>query len=137
MNQHTKQKPHAVDPHAIQTKVWGWMREVFKDNKYRLVDAFAKAGGYCSLHRHDFQSNTFIVKTGKLRIFLFVDPGTKHTDVITLDRGRTTYTVPPGVRHSFDAIADCEFAELYVGYFGKAPDDTDIVRESEGGLRQR
>ena len=130
--------PAATDPSKVGVtyeKIWGWMKPLYQDAVCRLVACYGAQGGYCSLHAHHFQSNIFIVQSGRLRIHIYGDPGTRITETILLDKSRTTYTAKPGARHRFEVAQDCHFTELYFGFYGRQPDEFDISREDQGGKK--
>lgn len=101
----------------------------YADDKKRLVECFAKDGGYCSVHRHQHQDNIFAVEHGVLRITL--DEGGQSIWIRTGE----VYSVPALTIHTFQALADTYFIELYVGRGNYRPVDKDIERFSEGGIK--
>ena len=126
----------AITDDDRQVKIWGWIRPLYQDGIYRLVQAHAIAGGYCSLHRHDWQQNMFVIHAGKLRVLIYRDNSMVPTEIVRLEQAvRDTLIVPAGLRHRFEATSDCEFTELYFGQFGRAPSEDDIIREDQGGAR--
>lgn len=107
-------------------KVWG-ETVAFELNAFMSGHhASIKAGKQCSKHLHKSRWNGFYVVSGKLEVHVWQPEGL--VDITTL--GPRGYTkVPPGIKHRFVCIEDCELIEIYWPQF----DHSDIVRDDTGG----
>jgi len=114
-------------PASATDKAWGWTIEMLADTRRRIMKCFAVDGGYCSTHRHKNQANIFIVEKGQLRVFI-------ENEGVWL-YPNDSISVPPLVRHSFQALAETLFLEVYIGVHG-SPKLTDIERFSESGVKR-
>ena len=114
-------------------KVWGTTTLLFHRGNFEVHEIFAEKGGYCSQHYHQCKYNTFIVKSGRLKVSVFTkntygDLQTMHEDITVLREGEEL-TIPPGVIHQFEALTDVEALEVY--WVELQP--TDIKRITQGG----
>lgn len=113
-------------------KPWGWSQEVYRDELTRVVRIHVEPGGFCSWHRHDRQINTFHVIRGDLRLFYedgTCQVGDKNPCRILSIQSRT--------EHQFEneSSSPVEALEIYTSTDGSPPDESDIVRFNEGGIR--
>lgn len=113
-------------------KAWGRTRTLFADAQVEIVECEIKEGGYSSEHMHVSKHNQFFVVSGCLDLVITDTEG--GPGKIRLNAGGT-WTVPAGTAHSFHAGFDTRLIESYVATEGEI-DPLDIVRFSEGGLRE-
>jgi quercetin dioxygenase-like cupin family protein len=115
----------------IKPKAWGYTKHLFNKNNVEVHDILVQKGGYCSKHYHQSKFNQFIVKRGALKIEIS-NVYAQYSDVssVVLRTGQS-YTVKPGIVHSFEALEDTEALEIYWVEI----DQEDIVRHSQGGLK--
>ncbi len=94
----------------------------------RVIDlAEIVASGYSSKHVHRVNTNEFTVLTGDLDIIVYQDA--ERTAKVRLRAGQS-YSVPPGVWHSFFALTDVRLIEIY----HRDVTTDDIERADEGGV---
>lgn len=113
-----------------ETKVWGSVQHVF-DGPVQVSLLRVSAGTFCSLHRHKTRWNQFQVVRGKIYVVLYFDD-LSVKEKITLRTGERA-TVPPGVLHRFEVLADGQVVEIYWTADGSAASLDDIERVREGG----
>ncbi len=118
-----------IRPPGASKKAWGWSFTRYADDKRRLVECFSKDGGFCSVHRHLHQDNIFCIESGSLRITI----GEEGQSVWI--RAGEVYSVPALIVHSFQALAETFFLEVYLGRGNYKPLEKDIERFSEGGMK--
>ncbi len=111
-------------------KVWGITELITANPAFEYHRIHIKAGGYCSIHKHQTKSNGFYVDSGLLMIRTWNPDGSVDE---TLLKGGDYTAVPPGVSHQFEAIEETVAFELYWAQYN--PDD--ISRETVGGMRDR
>jgi mannose-6-phosphate isomerase-like protein (cupin superfamily) len=108
-------------------KAWGTTALLYATRYLQAHLLEIKAGGYCSEHRHERKTNTFIVLSGRLEVIIWpVDVAKMDTTVLT--SGQVS-TIPVGVFHKFHALEDTVCLELYES----AEIEEDIVRRTVGG----
>jgi quercetin dioxygenase-like cupin family protein len=107
-------------------KVWGTTAEVYQDGNISVHHLKAKAGGFCSEHRHAFKDNIFVVLEGELRVG--IERGGGMIDQTTLHSG-DSITVPAGTWHTFLAVRNSVFIEIYRAGLR----EPDIERRTQGG----
>lgn len=114
-------------------KPWGWSQEVYRDELTRVVRIHVEPGGFCSLHKHERQNNTFHVLRGDLRIIY--DCGMKQ---IGDDGNCRIMTVEKMTPHQFanETMSPVEALEIYDSDDGTPPDENDIVRFGAGGINK-
>jgi len=114
----------------IQGKVWGSTEMPFALNGTESHCIRIKQGGYCSNHSHKTKWNRFFVISGKLKIVQCFDSGVDR-DITIMVQGDVT-DVPPGVRHTFEALEPTLAMEFYW-----SPLDSDDIdrRGTVGGIK--
>ena len=112
-------------------KFWGTNRCIYSDSSFEVHHAHIVAGGYSSKHHHVHKVNNFYVVDGTLRITSY-EQDDKEVHVVTLGAG-TTFSIPPGIQHKFEAITDVDLIEIY--WANLDPDD--IVRVDCGGVKPK
>jgi quercetin dioxygenase-like cupin family protein len=113
-------------------KAWGRTRTLVVGHNAEVVECEIKAGGFSSVHFHEFKSNEFVIMEGKIDV-----PNLSHEEPIEiiLSAG-DSLRIAPGVKHQFRAITDCRLIEIYTRRDGGKIDPADIVRLSEGGIAE-
>lgn len=109
-----------------QSKVWGDTSKIFCKNNVEIHRLNINAGGYCSIHHHNFKYNQFFVESGEIDVVIFRDNGITETTTL---RPNEQSTVPPKMKHQFKAIKDSVVYEIY----WVALEGEDIVRQTVGG----
>ena len=110
----------------IQGKVWGNTKLLLANGVLEFHRIYAKAGGVCSKHAHEFKWNGFYVEEGSLLIRIW-QKDYDLCDETVLQSGDFT-TVKPGLYHQFEALENTIAFELYWAEFNH----NDIVRETVG-----
>ena len=112
-------------------KTWGTTQLVFAFNGVESHGIFVKAGGFCSQHTHESKWNRFYVLKGGLLVRVHHENG--ETDDTIIAAGQIT-DVPPGVRHSFEALEDT----LAIEYYWTVLEADDIDRHgTRGGVKEK
>lgn len=114
-------------------KPWGWSQEVYRDELTRVVRIHVEPGGFCSWHEHERQVNVFQMLRGELTIHF---EGGSST--IITDWNASHDAIEPLVPHRFhnESKLPAEALEIYTSTDGSPPDESDIVRFSEGGIEK-
>jgi len=108
-------------------KIWGTTQLLFKSGSTEVHLIEARAGGYCSRHKHQTRTNQFFIIDGLLAIALW--DGRPHADITILAPGEST-TIPISQDHLFVALEDTKAIEIYQA---KCMAE-DIDRKWHGGL---
>lgn len=123
-------------------KPWGWSQEVYRDELTRVVRIHVEPGGFCSWHKHERQVNYFWLISGSISVERLIrDPADQPRRIATdLDVKEKDGIVPgvcvsEGWIHRFISYGGCEAIEVYTSTDGSPPDESDIVRFNEGGIR--
>lgn len=113
---------------------WGRWTRLYQDEQVELRKLEIVEGGYCTLHYHTGQSNTFYVVAGTLVI-------RKHDDDLRLvDAPSLPYglvhgeDVQPRVIHRFHAKTRVVAYELLVATGDEPLDPSDSVKLGEAGV---
>lgn len=107
------------------SKVWGERWLLREDSTHATSVLHLIEGTRCSWHRHRAKFNLFVVISGHIQIVVQEQDEKRGIEVL----GGQTFTVPPGVYHEFQALADSVVVEeMFVSY-----DEGDIVRLDSGG----
>ncbi len=114
-----------------QGKLWGETVMPFAFNSTEVWVLRIEEGGYCSNHSHQSKWNRFYVVTGELIVTEYSDDGKTERDKTRIGPGEMT-DVPPGVRHTFEAMAETVAMEFY----WVPLDPEDIERHGTEGGRQ-
>ena len=95
----------------IYGKVWGTTEPIEANGFVEFHRIETKAGGVCSIHRHNFKYNGFYVETGKLLIRVWQKDYDLCDETIL---GPGDYMkVKPGVTHQFECLEDAIAFEVY------------------------
>lgn len=112
-------------------KIWGQTEPVLKTPILEIHKLTILPNSYCSLHKHEFKWNCFIVISGQLVIEVKKN-NYDLTDKTTINAGETT-TVRPGEFHRFKTTEQgCTVFEIYY----LEPLSEDIVRADVGGTAE-
>lgn len=111
---------------GLQGKIWGSTRELEANPFMSFHRADVKAGFRCSRHHHVAKVNGFFVENGRLVVRIFRPSGTE--DVTELGAG-DYMSVPAGIDHQFECLADTVLFEIY----WPSVVSEDIVRKNDGG----
>ena len=110
-------------------KIWGTTQRLFKSGSAEGHYIEARAGGYCSRHKHQTRTNQFFVVEGRLAIALW--EAADQIDITILGPGEQA-TVPIGQDHLFMALMDTRAIEIYEA----RSMSEDIERKWQGGFDQ-
>ena len=124
-----------------EDKCWGRVKHLFYSENCGVSYLEATAGWRCSIHRHSFRSNMFVVLDGEVDIEEFQQgnsggtfPNLKRgipSFVQTLTSGGV-YEVRASTWHRFSVRACGQIVEVYRPDLGPVRFD-DIIRFNEGG----
>lgn len=113
-----------------QGKVWGHTQSIFTQNNVEIHRIEAKAGGYCSQHKHDHKYNAFFVERGCLKITIWKNDYDLIDTTQISDQQMTV--VKPKEYHMFEALEDTIAYEIY--WVEIQADD--IIRKNCGGSNE-
>lgn len=108
-------------------KCWGETVDIETNPFVSFHRAVINHGFCCSRHDHSGRANLFFVESGRIRIRVYQPNGIE--DETILAAGETT-TVPAGLDHRFEALADSVVFELY---WPRMMTEPDINRIDTGG----
>ena len=112
----------------MKGKIWGKSETLLKTPIIEIHKLSINPNSYCSLHKHNFKWNAFIVVSGTLYISVHKNDY-DLVDVTTLEKDQIT-TIPPGEFHKFHTLnSQVECFEIYY------PEllSEDIIRKTVGG----
>ena len=114
-----------------EQKVWGTTRCLCRTRQMAIHQLYLETpGSFCSIHRHQHRTNTFVVVKGYVRIVVRMY-GRDH--IYTLQT-RESLSVPEEVLHQFQVIEQgTELLEIYLPVGTTPVDDDDIIRQHPGG----
>ena len=103
-------------PVHIEPKGWG--REVWIANNDRYCGKILeiKRGKRCSLHYHKLKTETFFLRTGKLKVSIKESPTSHDVEEFILNPG-DCMDVPIGLVHQMEALEDSELFEFSTQHF--------------------
>lgn len=113
----------------VTGKVWGETRALLVTPMIEVHRILIQPGMVCSMHKHQFKWNAFLVIRGRLNIEVR-KKDYALTDVTELREGDFT-TVAPGEFHRFVSLD--EYVDALEIYYPEGL-SADIVRENVGGL---
>lgn len=111
-----------------QGKIWGETEEVFNNGIVSVHHLKIKKGGYCSIHKHIFKSNTFHVIYGNLSLKIWRND--ENPDETVVWAGEQS-EIEPGVYHQFRGLTDVDCIEICEAKLR----GEDIERKSQGGIK--
>ena len=89
-------------------KPWGYEELVECNDKYVVKKLFMKKGDACSIQYHELKTETILVFSGKLNIYI-------GTSLETLEKQTAqpgeTITIKPYTVHRMEAVEDCIYYE--------------------------
>lgn len=106
-------------------KIWGERNRVLENDLCEIDILNLKAHTACSIHRHKFKNNRFILLKGK--VYLKTDLGIKHLKLFE------PFDVEPPLIHQFVAKEDSILLEIAFVKKGKI-NLNDIERFKQGGI---
>ena len=114
-------KPVHVEPK-------GWGREVWIANNPLYCGKILeiRKGLRCSLHYHKRKTESFYLRSGKLRVRVKESPESESIEEFDLTAG-DCMDVPPGLVHQMEALEDAELFEFSTQHF-----DSDSYRLVRG-----
>jgi quercetin dioxygenase-like cupin family protein len=133
-------------PPGAEDKPWGWNLCLGTDRDrsadgfnlraiMRRVLAGIRAGGYSSIHRHDWQSNAFHLLEGRLLVSTYAESlGLPILDERFELRAGDSVVISPRRLHKFLALTDCRLVEVYVAVAGHEAKAEDIIRFTDNGV---
>jgi mannose-6-phosphate isomerase-like protein (cupin superfamily) len=103
-------------PVHIEPKGWG--REVWIANNDRYCGKILeiRQGKRCSLHYHKLKTETFYLRTGKLKVRVKESAATETLEEFILGPG-DCMDVPVGMVHQMEALEDSELLEFSTQHF--------------------
>lgn len=112
---------------GLQGKAWGQTLNIETNAFVSMHRAEIKQGFCCSKHIHRGRTNLFFVESGRIRVRIYQPNGLEDETILAAgDR----MSVPYGVKHRFEGIADAVVYELY---WPMPMSDVDIERDDVGG----
>ena len=89
-------------------KPWGYEKLVECNDKYVVKKLFMKKGNACSIQLHELKTETIIVLSGKINIYIGDD--INNLTVKEYSSGETI-TIKPYTIHRMEAVEDCLYIE--------------------------
>lgn len=118
---------------SIDDKPWGKCYHFSETPDEQLDLCEIVAGGYSSIHLHEFKNNLFVVVSGLVRVRKF-DSSLNVLSERVIGRGECI-TVSAGYRHDFLAVEATRLVEVYWRIANAPPVQlADIKRFSENGV---
>jgi mannose-6-phosphate isomerase-like protein (cupin superfamily) len=111
-------------------KIWGQTELLLSHPSFEIHRIETKEGGFCSKHLHKHRYNAFYVESGAILIRVWKNDYDlcDETKLLTGE----IMSVSPGEYHQFESLLDSIVYEIY---YGPTLDQSDIVRETVGGMR--
>lgn len=119
-----------VPIYGLSPKRWGRTISIaVSDRPTHTAYAEMKAGGYSSVHYHQYLYNRFFLIKGRLLIEVF-----RNGDIETIImEPLQNVDIEPGIKHRMSAIEDCQLNEIYWHEDPLVlPNFEDIVRDEDG-----
>jgi mannose-6-phosphate isomerase-like protein (cupin superfamily) len=106
------------NPIHIEPKGWG--REVWIANNPLYCGKILeiRKGKRCSLHYHKSKTESFYLRSGRLRVRIKDSPAAADIEEFELSEG-DCMDIPPGLVHQMEAIEDCELFEFSTQHFDR------------------
>jgi mannose-6-phosphate isomerase-like protein (cupin superfamily) len=104
--------------HPIRIVSKGWGREVWISNGELYCGKILeiRKGKRCSLHFHKIKTESFYLRTGRLKIRVKESPESEAIEEFELEAGQCM-DVPIGLVHQMEAIEDAELYEFSTQHF--------------------
>lgn len=113
-------------PVHIQPKGWG--KEVWIANNPLYCGKILEIqkGKRCSLHYHKLKTESFYLRSGRLRVVMMASPQASEREEFELSEG-DCMDIAPGLVHQMEALEDSELFEFSTQHF-----DSDSHRIQRG-----
>jgi len=124
-----ERKPGTRRPRGpVHIEPKGWGREVWIANNHLYCGKILeiRKGKRCSLHYHKLKTESFYLRTGRLKVRVKESPDSITIEEFELVAG-DCMDVPPGLVHQMEALEDAELFEFSTEHF-----DTDSHRLVRG-----
>lgn len=107
-------------------KPWGSEEILELNDNYMVKRLFMRAGHQCSVQKHQFKKETFVLLSGAMEFTFEDENGNVKTETLQSVFGTMSVrTVQPGQVHRMRAVTDIEYLEMSTPY----PDD--VIRLSD------
>jgi mannose-6-phosphate isomerase len=102
----------------VQIVPKGWGREIWIANGDLYCGKILeiRKGKKCSLHYHKLKTESFYLRSGKLKVRIKESPGSETIEEFELVAGECM-DVPIGLVHQMEAIEDAELLEFSTQHF--------------------
>lgn len=115
-----------------QQKCWGRTRIIYQSKNLLRYELEVTSNSYCSIHYHENRTNRFILKSGRVSVITLGEGSYTRCDL----RIDEPFDVDPKVNHLFVVTENGKMIEEYFDRSGKQVEESDIVRLSQGGVRE-
>jgi mannose-6-phosphate isomerase-like protein (cupin superfamily) len=104
--------------HPIHIEPKGWGREVWIANNDLYCGKILEIqkGKRCSLHYHKLKTESFYLRSGRLRVRIKASPDATEIEEFELSEG-DCMDIAPGLVHQMEAIEDAELFEFSTQHF--------------------
>ena len=116
---------HARPPVNIVPKGWGRELWIANGDLYcgKLLEI--RKGKKCSLHYHKLKTESFFLRSGRIKMRIKESPESETIEEFELKAG-DCMDIPPGLVHQMEALEDAELFEFSTRHFDE--DSHRIVR---------
>jgi len=116
---------HARPPVNIVPKGWGRELWIANGDLYcgKLLEI--RKGKKCSLHYHKLKTESFFLRSGRIKMRIKESPESETIEEFELKAG-DCMDIPPGLVHQMEALEDAELFEFSTQHFDE--DSHRIVR---------
>jgi mannose-6-phosphate isomerase-like protein (cupin superfamily) len=104
--------------HPVRIVPKGWGREVWIANGALYCGKILeiRKGKRCSLHYHKLKTESFYLRSGRLRLRVKQSPESEILEEFELEAGQCM-DIPPGLVHQMEAMEDSELYEFSTQHF--------------------
>ena len=106
----------ARKPVHIQPKGWGREIWIANNDKYCGKILEIKKGKRCSFHFHKLKTESFYLRSGRLKLRVKESPDSEVIEEFVLNAGECM-DVPIGLVHQMEALEDAELYEFSTQHF--------------------
>jgi mannose-6-phosphate isomerase-like protein (cupin superfamily) len=102
----------------VQIVPKGWGREVWIANGHLYCGKILeiRKGKRCSLHFHKLKTESFYLRSGRLKVRIKESPESDPIEEFELSPGECM-DIPPGLVHQMEALEDAELYEFSTQHF--------------------